>query len=118
MAVTKSKGGLDFRELHGFNLALLGKHVWNFSQKPDSLVTHIFKSPYFPDNHIMQASKGNEPSFIWTEIWEAKESLKGGFRWVLGDGKEIKIFKDPWLQGKVDYRVEDSQLNVNRNENV
>ncbi|XP_063946052.1 uncharacterized protein LOC135151500 [Daucus carota subsp. sativus] len=87
-------------------------------QKPDSLVTRIFKSRYFPDNHILQASKGNDSSFIWTGIWEAKESLKGGFRWVLGDGKEIKIFKDPWLQGKVDYRVEDHHLNVIRNENV
>lgn len=49
VAVSKSKGGLGFRYLHGFNLALLGKHVWNFSRKPDSLVTRIFKSRYFLD---------------------------------------------------------------------
>lgn len=44
--------------------------------------------------------------------------MKGGFRWVLGDGKEISIFKDPWLQGKVDFRVEDNHMNIIRDEKV
>lgn len=29
MSMCKSMGGLAFRDLHGFNLALLGKHCWN-----------------------------------------------------------------------------------------
>lgn len=32
--MVKSKGGLGFRDLYGFNLALLGKHVWNFLNNP------------------------------------------------------------------------------------
>lgn len=66
----------------------------------------------------MQAKKGNGSSFIWTRIWEAKEQLQQGYRWILGDGKDIKAFTDPWLRGKGDYRVEDHHLNVSRNENV
>ncbi|KAL8149291.1 hypothetical protein AgCh_006337 [Apium graveolens] len=118
LAVAKSKGGLGVRDLHGQNLSLLGKHIWNFSRKPDTLVTRIFKKRYFPDRHIMQASRGTDPSFIWTGIWEAKERLKGGFRWVLGDGKEISICKDRWFQGKVDFRVEDNHMNIIRYEKV
>lgn len=38
MGMSKSKGGLGFRNLHGFNLALLGKLCWNFITKPNSLV--------------------------------------------------------------------------------
>lgn len=30
MGLAKNCGGLGFRSLHGFNLALLGKHCWNF----------------------------------------------------------------------------------------
>lgn len=30
MSMSKIAGGLGFRDLHGFNLALLRKHCWNF----------------------------------------------------------------------------------------
>lgn len=41
---SKNKGRLGFRNLHGYNLAILGKHVWNFVHKPHSLVAHVFQS--------------------------------------------------------------------------
>lgn len=82
---------------------MLGKHIWDFSQKPNILVAPIFKALYFLDRHILEAVKESDSSSIWTGIWETKEKLKRGFRWVLGDGKDIKIFKDPWLQGKNDF---------------
>lgn len=107
-----------FRNLHGFNIALLGKHIWKFCHNPTSLVARVFKARYFPDNHVLQAHKGSDPSFIWTGIWEAKERLYKGFRWVLGDGKEIRIFNDPWLRGKGDFCVEDSHMNNIINERV
>lgn len=44
MSVAKSEGGLGFRNLYGFNLALLGKHVWNFIKNPQSLVARVFKA--------------------------------------------------------------------------
>lgn len=74
MAVSKNQGGLGFRDLHGFNVALLGKHIWNFCHKPSSLVARLFKARYFPDNHILRASKGVGSSFIWTGIWRLKRS--------------------------------------------
>ncbi|XP_074342018.1 uncharacterized protein LOC141679415 [Apium graveolens] len=41
---TKVKRGLGFRSLYGYNLAMLGKHVWNFIHKPHSLVARVFKA--------------------------------------------------------------------------
>lgn len=29
ISMTNNKGGLGFRNLYGFNIALLGKHCWN-----------------------------------------------------------------------------------------
>lgn len=58
MSIPKSKGGLGFRNLHGFNIALLGKHIWNFTQNPNSLVTRVFKERYFPNSHVLQANRG------------------------------------------------------------
>ena len=53
LAASKSKGGLGVRDLHGFNLALLGKHIWNFSRRPHTLAARLFKERYFHDRHIL-----------------------------------------------------------------
>lgn len=68
MCMPKSNGGLGFRSLHGFNMALLGKHVWNFIKNPDSLVAHVFKALHFSGSSILQAPKGNGSSFIWAGV--------------------------------------------------
>lgn len=31
---------------------------------------------------------------IWSSLWTAKEALKKGFRWVVGEGEDIEVFKD------------------------
>ena len=45
-------------------------------------------------------------SYTWSGIWEAKENMKDGCRWVLGDGKSIHIHTDRWLRGKENFCVD------------
>lgn len=66
MSMPRSKGGMGFRDLHGFNLALLGKHVWSFMNNPLSLVARVFKARYFPDSSVLQATSRRGDSFIWS----------------------------------------------------
>lgn len=95
MSYPKSSGGMGFRDLHGFNIALQGKHCWQFLNNPSSLVSRVFKAKYFPLTNVLKAAKGHGSSFIWTGIWQAKEELVKGFRWVLGDGTDIIATRDP-----------------------
>lgn len=118
MSLSKSKGGLGFRNLYGFNIALLGKQCWNFMNNPDSLVSRLFRARYFPNSHFLQAAKGNDGSFIWNGIWTAKEELRRGFRWVLGNGENIVAVRDPWLRAKETFCVENSHRYEGRNELV
>lgn len=37
LIVRKEEGGLGFRNLHGFNLATIGKFGWKFISKPDAI---------------------------------------------------------------------------------
>lgn len=62
----KCKGGLGFRHLHGFNLALLGKHVWQFMNNPESLVSRVFKARYFSHSNMLNANCGGGVRFIWS----------------------------------------------------
>lgn len=87
MSEAKSSGGMGFRNLQGFNVAMLGKHIWKCIQNPQLLVSRVFRARYFPDVSILEARKGVKSSFIWTSIWQAKECLVNDFRWVIGDGQ-------------------------------
>ncbi|KAL8126745.1 hypothetical protein AgCh_013868 [Apium graveolens] len=118
ISYAKSRGGLGFKDLYGFNIALLGKHVWSFMHDTNTLVSRLFKARYFPSSTVLKASIGNRPSFIWRGIWTAKEELSGGFRWVLGNGNDIKATKDHWLRTKKDFCVESNQFYAGRNDIV
>lgn len=41
---SKEEGGLGFRNLHLFNLAMLAKQAWRVIQNPSSLISQIYKA--------------------------------------------------------------------------
>lgn len=94
----KTSGGMGFRDFRDFNLAMLGKQGWRFLTNPGSLVTSIFKARYFPDSNFLDAQLDNNPSYVWRSIWEAKDLLKSGVRWMVGTGNNISIVNQPWVQ--------------------
>jgi hypothetical protein len=69
MGRAKQKGGLGFRDLEFFNLAMLAKQGWRFLHNPDSLVAQIMKEKYYPQQGFLEASLGNRPSFAWRSIF-------------------------------------------------
>ncbi|KAK9931693.1 hypothetical protein M0R45_018961 [Rubus argutus] len=43
----KEEGGLSFRNLHLFNLAMLAKQAWRIVQNPSSLISQLYKAQVF-----------------------------------------------------------------------
>ncbi|XP_057419184.1 uncharacterized mitochondrial protein AtMg00310-like [Lotus japonicus] len=90
----KSQGGLGFRNIEDFNTALLGKQYWRILSNPESLLARMWKARYFPRTSILEASLGHNPSYSWRSVWGVHKEMKEGLKWIVGDGREIKIWGD------------------------
>jgi hypothetical protein len=53
LAIPKGSGGMGFRDMHAFNLALLGKQGWRLLTSPNSLCAQVLKGRYYPDRGFM-----------------------------------------------------------------
>jgi hypothetical protein len=51
----KCKGGMGFRDLRSFNLAILGKQGWRLITRPDSLCARVLEGRYLHDTDFMSA---------------------------------------------------------------
>lgn len=102
MCKRKTQGGLGFRKLHDFNLALLGKQAWRLVTDKDALVSRLYKARYYPRCSFLSAKLGSNPSYVWRSILETQELLKMGAVRRIGDGSSTDILKDPWLPNQED----------------
>uniref|UniRef100_A0A803NFH1 Reverse transcriptase domain-containing protein n=1 Tax=Cannabis sativa TaxID=3483 RepID=A0A803NFH1_CANSA len=101
----KTKGGMGFRNLRDFNMALLGKQGWRLCVNTNSLVARIFKARYYPNGSFLTASLGSNPSYVWRSILEAQKLVVSGVRWTVGNGRNIRVLGEPWLPDNVNPMV-------------
>ena len=71
LCAPKASGGMGFKSLKEFNLAMLAKQGWQLQQRQNSLAHHVLKSKYFPHCDFSQAMLGNNPSFMWRSLMAA-----------------------------------------------
>mgnify|MGYP007071371709 CR=1 FL=1 len=56
LCVPKNQGGMGFRDIHCFNLALLAKQAWRLIDNPDSLCARILRAKYYPEGDLLNAT--------------------------------------------------------------
>jgi hypothetical protein len=101
LASPKISGGMGFRDLESFNLALLGKHGWRLLTSPDSLCCRVLKGRYFPNSDFMLAQAPRGSSAVWRAIIVGRGALEKGMVKRVGDGTSISIWTDKWILGKL-----------------
>ena len=97
MTKPKQWGGMGFRDIELFNLALLARQAWRILQDPTSLSARILKAVYFEEVEFLEAEVGASPSQIWRAIVEGKEVLKQGLIQRIGTGEDTYIWSMNWL---------------------
>ena len=104
MCLPKEKGGMGFRCLKSFNLALLAKQGWRLQTNSSSLFSRVYKAKYFLNRDFVNAMVGKKASFAWRSIMAAQHLVKRGLRWQVGDGWSIRVWQDQWLTTRSTYR--------------
>jgi hypothetical protein len=112
MCVPKNQGGMGFRDLHCFNLAMLAKQVWRLISEPDSLCASVLRAKYFSDGDIINCQLKKGSSYTWQSIWAGIQSFKRGYVWRVGDGNNINVWSDPWIPSSPNRRVTTRRGNI------
>ncbi|XP_062021002.1 uncharacterized protein LOC133737477 [Rosa rugosa] len=97
LCMTKQEGGLGFKNLYAYNLAMLAKQAWRLILHPQSLIAQVYKARYFPHHSFWDAELGDAPSFSWRSILESRPFLVAGIQWKVGTGELIDVWKDNWI---------------------
>ncbi|KAL0408448.1 UNVERIFIED_CONTAM: hypothetical protein Sradi_1779200 [Sesamum radiatum] len=90
-AILIKTGGLGFKSLKEFNLALLTKQAWRVSMCPDSVAYTILSHKYFRGSTFFEAKLGSTPSYTWRSLWATRDILAAGIRWQVGNGNSISV---------------------------
>ena len=91
------KGGLGFRDLKNFNLALLAKQLWRLLHYPNSLLARVLKGRYFRHTNPLEISSSNNPSYGWKSMLAARDLLNKGLRHTIGSGYNTRVWFDQWI---------------------
>ncbi|KAG2303007.1 hypothetical protein Bca52824_031658 [Brassica carinata] len=94
---TKKEGGLGFKDLPKFNDALLAKQAWRIHSKPNCLFSKLYKARYLKDKQLLEGKTCRRQSYGWASLLAGIEVLKKGCSYIVGNGKDIRVFKDNWL---------------------
>jgi hypothetical protein len=93
----KVEGGMGFRDLRSFNLAMLGKQGWRLLTRPESLCARVLKGCYFHDGDFLTCTRKKHMSFTWRSILAGREVLRRGLIRRIGDGETTGIWGHRWL---------------------
>ncbi|XP_075670379.1 putative mitochondrial protein AtMg00310 [Castanea sativa] len=93
----KKMGGMGFRGISAFNLAMLAKQAWRLIHNEQSLFYRVYKGRYFPNCSFLMAELGSNSSIVWRSLLAAREVIREGSMWQIGDGRRIGLTTHKWL---------------------
>ena len=88
---------MGFHDIHAFNLAMLAKQAWRLIHGTHLLFYRVYKARYLPTCSFMEAELGCNPSYVWRSLLNARELIRVGSLWKIGDGCSVGIQTHKWL---------------------
>lgn len=98
----KKAGGLGFKESHNWNLAMLGKFIWDIANKSDNLWVKWVNHVYIKNKDWLSYSPGATSSWYWRQICKVKDLFRTGYssnRWIFSNKDYTASSGYQWLRG-------------------
>ena len=93
----KKKGGMGYRDLHLFNLAMLAQQGWRLIVELDSLCAQVLRAKYYRNGDLLEVKEKPGISYSWRSLIRGLKALNDGLIWRVGDGTNINIWTDSWI---------------------
>jgi hypothetical protein len=87
MCTPKYAGGICYRDIELFNLAMLARQAWQILQNQNSLSARILIAVYYPNDEFLDAALGLSPSQVWRALVEGRDVMKQGLIRRVGTGE-------------------------------
>ncbi|XP_060960786.1 uncharacterized protein LOC133031321 [Cannabis sativa] len=97
LCLPKSRGGLGFRKTGEMNKALLAKWGWAMLIEDQSLCCQVLRAKYLRGKKFFESSCKDSDSWFWKNVVRTKDILKKGACKLISNGKDTKIWEDPWV---------------------
>jgi hypothetical protein len=78
---SKKLGGMGFRDLHTFNMAMLAKQSWRLLSKTESLCARNLKAKYYPNTSLLNAGPKQGSSYTWQSILAGLKTFNRGYKY-------------------------------------
>jgi hypothetical protein len=98
-------GGISFRDLRLFNQALLARQARRLLQNPDTLCAQVLKAKYYPNGSLLDTVFIGNSSATLQAIEHGLALLKKGIIWRVGNGANIRVWRDPWILRATEYHL-------------
>ena len=87
---------MGFKDIEKFNNALLAEQVWQMLNNPNSMSQSV-QSQIFPDSSVLDAKDSTTGSYTQKSIISARDMIRKGMVWQIGNGNYVQIKEDKWL---------------------
>ncbi|KAK4382048.1 hypothetical protein Sango_2910500 [Sesamum angolense] len=99
------EGGLGFRDFRHFNTALLAKQALRIISEPTCILSKVMEVGYFHTTSFFEVRKSWNTSYAWQGIFGTGRLIEKGCRWLVGDGRSIRIWHDRWVPREYMFKV-------------
>lgn len=99
VAYPYEEGGIRLRDALTVNRAMKLRHVWNIVSNRDILWIKWIKENRIKNRDFWSMKILALYSWSWRSILKGRKEAVTMVRHIIGDGKDTRLWKDPWSQG-------------------